>query len=311
MKFIAVILFCLCCYISHSQPQRSDSLLSSNIDSLNVLVSRMIASADEMKAKDTTILKVAKLEEIFKKSESSWWEKWMPSVIALLTVLISSTIAYKVGAKNASVQAANAEKQSKTQLAVAADQLDISRQQIEQTARNTIEQVRANNLTQARLEWIKSIRPLLSELLPNIFQARVLIEQYQQKSEELKNLREESYLEFPRNERREVQIEKLELALETMEKEVVSLRFKIEEKRNQILLFLNPDFPTHVKLEESLNHFFNYISDIDEMNLRDIQEESDEIIKEARLVLSEAWNLADKEAKLKTKIEQLKEIQTG
>lgn len=294
MRSFSLILLLLIGIQCYPQLTKKDSLLLIKIDSLRVTVDQLRISVSKSGNADTSILKIAD-KEIFK-SSSSLWEKLLPALIALVTVSVSSLVAYKVGMRAAAVQATNAEKQAETQLAVASDQLAVSRDQITQTAKNTIEQVRANNLTEARLDWIKDLRPLLSELLPAVYEARMRLESYLGQREQQRALRRRTY--HVKDKESEDQLKEIEQTMRTMEADFDELTLKIEEKRNQILLFLNPEFDSHKKLEECLNQFYKCISNLENTELDNIKEESNNIIHKARLVLTEAWNLADKEAKL-------------
>jgi len=250
----------------------------SAIDSLLLKKNDSILSAVKIinvNKNDSTFITIDKLDEIFKKSEQNWYEKFMPSIIALMTVLISAGVAYYVGVRNARTQITNAKTQANIQVAIAADQLQISRQQIEQNTKNTLAQIRSNNISKARIEWIQNLRPLLSDFFANISKASIIIDE----SVKAKKSGKE---------------DEMSMHIESF-KEIV---FKLEAQNNQIDLFLNPDRISHKELEESISELLGTINLSDKMELPDNKEQIDKVIAKSRIVIKEAWEQAKSESEI-------------
>jgi hypothetical protein len=224
---------------------------------------------------DSTLIKIDKLDEIFKKSEPNWYDKYLPALIAFFTVLISSGVAYYVGVRNAKTQIANAETQARTQIAIAADQLDVSRKQIEQNTKNTLAQIRSNNISKARIEWIQNLRPLLSDFFANVSKASILLD---------------DALKAKKSGKQGDAIININSFQE--------LIYSMEAQNNQIDLFLNPNKPSHKKLEESISELLKTLNLNLNLELQDNKEQIDMVISNSRIVLKEAWEQAKSESEI-------------
>lgn len=242
---------------TYGQRQSPAQLLEKKMDSLVTLINKF----KSVKA-DSTILRVDKLEEIFKKSEQGWFEKYIASIIALTTVAVSSGVAMYVGIRN-----------SRTQLAIAAEQMQITRNQIEQNTRNTLAQIRSNNISKARIEWIESLRPILSDLFVNTFEA-------------WHNLKQLLDAKTKNNQQATINFFK------TYE----TLAFKIQSQKNQVELYLNPANETHQKLIQSMEEYINAFLDANNtIPDADMYKLSGAVIDNSRAVLKAAWEKAKSE----------------
>ena len=215
------------------------------------------------------------MEEIFKKSEPPWYDKYLPALIAFFTVLISSGVAYYVGIGNARTQITNAETQARTQIAIAADQLEISRKQLDQNTKNTLAQIRSNNISKARIEWIQNLRPLLSDFFANVSKASLILEESA----------------FAKQKGKSEELPKLINSF----KELILV---MEAQNNQIDLFLNPERESHSNLESSISKLLDTLAFSDELELINNKEEVELVIQNSRIVIKEAWEQAKSETNI-------------
>lgn len=193
---------------------------------------------------------------------------FIPSIIALATVVISAYTSYLIAKKQIKNSKENQSEQIGAQLAIAQDQLIVSKQQIDQTAKNTLEQVRANNISNARITWLNELRKLLVEFLSSCT----------------------VYLECILSENKYKALD---------EKVPVDLLREIDKAKDDsrkylasILLFLNPEDKLHKELELLLLEFLRNDT---EPNKDIYGELLERIITKARELLKETWEQAKNE----------------
>lgn len=270
MRKISIMIFFLLSLFCHAQKGNENSALEKKLDSLLTLVKEL-----QKKGNDSTLIKIDKLDEVFKKSEPKWPDKFLPAIIALFTVLISSSVAYYVGIRSARTQITNAETQARTQIAIAADQLEVSRKQIEQNTKNTLAQIRANNISKARIEWIQNLRPILSEYFGNIPLARSNFEDL------YKAVNEKS-------------VDKIDSMFEKIE----LLLHKIQIQDHQIRLFLSKTELKHQKLEQSMSEYLKTVTNAKKEQPIETGPLEENVLNDAREVLKDAWEQAKSETEI-------------
>lgn len=107
-------------------------------------------SINKPAAIQTTIIEIKNADKIFKQKEEDWWDKYSNAIIALFTVIGSAYISYKIASQ---------------QTKLGKEQLELTKKQMEENYRVAMAQVRANNISAARIEWIQKLRPLLAEII--------------------------------------------------------------------------------------------------------------------------------------------------
>lgn len=264
MRKLFFVALCFYSISSFGQNKTNGNILNNKIDSLISTIKQL-----QNKKTDSTLLRIDKLDEVFKKAEPSSIDKYLPSIIAFLTVLISSGVAYWIGNKNANTQLINAETQARTQTAIALDQLAVSQKQIEQNTKNTLAQIRANNISKARVEWIQNLRVLLSDFFGNISEVSTKIDDMRIAKD--KNVNE----------------------VTNLFNEIVPLLHKMQTQNNQIELYLNPDNESHKNLLDSIEEYMKVITA--ESRTQDNAKDNilaEKVIQKSRVVLKEAWEKA-------------------
>jgi hypothetical protein len=249
-----------------SQNKNANPGIERKLDSLLTLVNTI-----QNKKNDSTLIKIDKLDEVFRKSEPKWYDKFLPALIALFTVLISSGVVFYIGIRNAKTQIANSETQARTQIAIAADQIEISRKQIEQNTKNTLAQIRSNNISKARIEWIQNLRPLLSSFLEKIALA-------EEKFSDTIELHKDNH---PRT--------------HEVSKEAISAMHELRLTTHQILLFLNSEERSHKELEDAMMFMITNIEKGNESMKGEYKEQYNQVFEKFRTVLKEAWEQAKSE----------------
>ncbi|MEJ8818771.1 hypothetical protein [Lacibacter sp. H407] len=271
MRVIITISFLFSTIVCLSQKSKQNLLIERKLDSIINIVQTL-----QNKTSDSTLIRIDKLDEVFKKTDTKWYDKYLPALIALVTVILSSGVAYYVGVRNAKTQIVNAERQAKTQIAIAADQLEMSRRQIDQNTANTLAQIRANNISKARIDWIQNLRAVLSTFFANAAEASSLIEDM--KLAKAKNKTDE--------------------VLKVYES-FTHILFKMKEQDNQIQLMLNPTNQNHQNLINSMDAYIEYLFRIDGEQDKKAQEElSGKVISDSRKVIKEAWEKAKSETNI-------------
>ncbi len=90
------------------------------------------AEVDSLSIEDKTVLEIVNGKEIFQ-SEPDFWDKYSSGLIAMVTVILSLLISYY-------------------------------------QAKKSIKATRANSISEARLQWIKEVRPLMSRLMTLVYE---------------------------------------------------------------------------------------------------------------------------------------------
>lgn len=208
------------------------------------------------------IHKYVELEDVasYLANKSGGWEEYGNGIIALLTVLISSTAAYF-----------------------------IARYQIKKNSRVIQLQVRANSIAAARIKWVNELRPFMADfvlLSAELKRISKLLSKYKDDDGELNLLRIEDEGEKETANRA---LKKLNLAYEEA--------FKINAS---IRLFLNPNEPLHSNFIEKVEGFLLQVLTefINEENNAvedevEISEYQLEIL--AQEILKDAWEQAKTE----------------
>ena len=127
--------------------------------------------------KDSVVVSIQQLDELtaLLKREDNIWKDILPSIIALLVVIISTWGAVYIGKKQINIQIHNAGEQLRSQEAQSQEQLKVAREQIQETSKLTIKQINSNN----RQDWVIDTRNTVSELMT---QANLLNIEFQEKN---------------------------------------------------------------------------------------------------------------------------------
>ncbi len=230
----------------------------------NILDSKMV---------DSFVVSFDKTDEIIStfKKERSFWDVDLSSLVALLAVGISGYSVIVAARQNKATNKAQ-EDNLKSQESQAKEQLQIARDQIRETSKMTLAQVSANNISQARINWIQDLRVVLSEFVGEIagtnFHLMLLEDDDDSNTDEEKDLKKELLRNL---------LPKLE---------------KIEELAFKSKLFLNPNEKQHRDLESEINKYIGLIS---EKEIRKVKNSGENVLKLSRIVLKSAWEQAKKE----------------
>ena len=109
----------------------------------------------DINLKDTTYLMIDKGQEIFQQ-KSEWWNS--PGFVALITVIISGIIGFLTSKYIT-------QKSIQIQINLGEKQIDLAKSQLLEQSKMTIESIRANNISNARINWIEELRPLMGKLI--------------------------------------------------------------------------------------------------------------------------------------------------
>lgn len=264
-----MLLFSNTSYSQIKKQTASSAALLKKIDSLEIVMHNMQKTLTQ---RDTLLIKVDKLSESFKSKDSNWYEKILPSIFAFLTVIVSSVVAYWIGIRNIRVQETNTERQANTQLSIAADNLYMSKEQLDQNTKNTLAQIRSNNISKARIEWIQNLRPLLSDFFANISKSSIVLK--------------DALDAKKKGEKDEVKKHM------TAFQEVI---YQMEAQNNQIDLFLNPSKASHKDLEVAIVELLSKLNPNENLEVPDSNAQVNTVIEKSRIVLKEAWEKAKSE----------------
>ena len=264
MKNLLFLTLAFMSIISFGQKSNDSMVIERKLDS--ILTSTRIIQNQKI---DSALIKIDKLDGVFKRSEQNGTDKSLPAIIALFTVIISSGVAVYVGVRTAKTQIANAETQAKSQIRIAADQIEISRKQIEQNTINTLAQVKANNIAKARIDWIQNLRPIIGDFIANTSKTSIILTDAVNANKQ--------------NEK--------EKALKYMDEFIESMHL-LHSQNNQILLYLNPERLSHKKLEESMTVYLNSLVLDDNFNKQTDEGLFELILENSRYVIKEAWEQA-------------------
>lgn len=219
-------------------------------------------SINKPAAIQTTIIEIKNADKIFKQKEEDWWDKYSNAIIALFTVIGSAYISYKIASQ---------------QTKLGKEQLELTKKQMEENYRVAMAQVRANNISAARIEWIQKLRPLLAELITKTTEGGVLLDEL--KSFVVKSKKQQL------NDR-----EKDELKSK-MNKTIHHIE-SMSSLYNQIKLYLNKDESNHNKLIEVAQAYIeDAANQLKNLELKPRYTE-DDLIEVSWVVLKEAWEQA-------------------
>ncbi|HPT73051.1 MAG TPA: hypothetical protein PLE74_12315 [Candidatus Cloacimonadota bacterium] len=265
MKQIIFLVLMIVSSISTVFSQKGDSVTNSTMDTIKNGRDGLIVQ------NDTIFMSVKELAQLVDKKESKW-NNVIPSLIAIIVVIISTGGAIYIGKRQLRDQVKLAEDQIRSQEAQAKEQLQLSREQIQETSKMNLAQVRANNISQARTAWIQELRENLSRFngevaIINFYLPDILSSLERGDEINAKKLYND-------------QIERIKTAR--------VYAFKIN-------LFLNKNEQKHVNLEELLHKYFTAaLENIDTIN-ENFSVISGEILDVSRDILKDAWEQAKNE----------------
>lgn len=189
------------------------------------------AEVDSLTIHDKTVLEIVNGKEIFQ-SEPDFWDKYSSGLIALATVILSLWISYY-------------------------------------QAKKSIKATRANSISEARIEWIQNLRPIMGKLISDIGVFEYELEK------RIRN--EEKGVSSPVDERLLELLEHLNLSF------------------NKIKLFLNHDEDEHLVFIKQVDDFIEQCVQRANGNKTKVEVVEDELIESARKILKEAWEQAKSE----------------
>ena len=260
-KIIIIFLIGFAFYTAKAQ-NILDSTTTQKIISLDEL------SDNQNKSKtDSLIIYVSQIEELAK-SLNNGSKNWLPSVIALLVVLISTSGAVFIGKKQIKIQASIADEQLKSQESQAQDNLSQAREQIHETSKMTLAQVRANNISQARINWMQELRNEITNFNGNVALIKFKLQEVLDSNKEDRKEEEKEFYNKQIN----------------LVKNARQSAFKIK-------LFLNVEEDCHKKLEELIDKYFEIALD----TKSDFNKIADDILKVSRIILKNVWEQAKHE----------------
>jgi hypothetical protein len=177
--------------------------------------SNILVSPIAKNGKDSIVISIQQFDEITKllKKDDGVMKDILPSLIALLVVIISTWGAIHIGKKQISIQIKSGEEQLRSQEAQSQEQLKVAREQIQETSKVTLKQINSNN----RQEWVNETRHTVSELMT---QANLLNIEFQEQT---------------------INFEKKKIIHE-----------KLTYSKNKLFLLLKPTIETHKLLLDSL-----------------------------------------------------------
>lgn len=269
---ILILLIALVSTSSLAQ-QKNDTIILQKLDKLRTAINEIAPEPTESD-NDSLVVSVEHFEKLTNtlKKDGNILRDILPSLIAILVVLISTGGAIYIGIRQLRTQTTNAEEQIRSQEAQAQDNLRVAREQIEETSRMTLAQVRANNISQARINWIQDLRSELSSYngevaIINFYLQEVIELNESDKKEEAKKLYNE-------------QIERI--------KDARQYAFKIK-------LFLNKDETDHSKLENLIDQYYKAALEDYSTVKSDFDSISNDILDVSRKILKDAWEQAKNE----------------
>lgn len=247
--FLLLILISSSTFSQNKEKTPIELKLDSAINKLNQI------KANTQGKQESVSLEIKNLEKIFKEKEVNWWEEYSSGLIALITIAVSSFSAYVIAAR----------------------QIKQNKEQMNESSRIALAQVKENNISSARIQWIQELRPLLANLISNA-------SLFSSSSLELKNYFDKSKeSDLTKSEKEEL----VKLHHGTMEKlDLIQLDY------NQIKLFLNKDEKAHKDLDTVIH---NYIMMAGAKSLGkeiEIEVNEDQLIDKSRTVLKNAWEQA-------------------
>jgi hypothetical protein len=226
--------------------------------------------------KDSVILSIQELDEITKcfKQDENYWKDILPLLISLAAVVISGWSVYS-SRKQINAQIRNAEDQLRSQETQSQEQLRVAREQIHETSKMTLAQVRANNISQARINWVQDLRTSLSAFIGEVAIAGFHFDQVKKTAET--NLTEAKD-----------HISKLTDRV----KAIREYAFKVK-----LFLSNNPKEVDHIQLEKLIDEFM-IASTTGKKDGTDLNKLAHDILKVSKKILKEAWEQAKNESSI-------------
>lgn len=267
MKIFTIII-CFFCITFHVEAN-TDSLIINKIDNLEKVLNKYQDDLTKEKI-DSVYISVEKIDEFI--SSNSGQDNFTPSLIALIVVLISTSGAVFIGIKQIKIQKNVAEENLKSQESQALDNLELAREQIRETSKMTLSQVRANNISQARINWMQDFRNEITRYNGEV----AMINFYLQDVIDLIESGKKDQAKTLYND----QIERIKNARQ--------YAFKIK-------LFLNTKENTHKELEDLINEYYKSALEDYKSVKNDFNDISDKILVVSRKILKDVWEQAKNE----------------
>ena len=205
--------------------------------------------SDSRRMIDNTILEIKDGKEIFGRN-SDWWDKYSSGLIAALTVFLS---------------------------------LGISVWQ----ARKTTKATRTNSISEARIQWIQEVRPLMSRLMTLVYEVKyeisVITKDIDLNTKQIKK---------DLNEHEKNKILKIVERFKVLQYESAEALFNLK-------LLLNPNEAEH---ESFINLIENYLNEIEKKSKDEsyvIKIHENEIVHAGNLIIKNAWEQAKNEGNKK------------
>jgi hypothetical protein len=122
-----------------------------------------VSTANSKSEKDSIVISIQQFDELTKllKKDDGIMKDILPSLIALIVVIISTSGAIYIGKKQINIQIRSGEEQLRSQEAQSQEQLKVAREQIQETSKLSIKQINSNN----RQNWVIDTRNTVSELM--------------------------------------------------------------------------------------------------------------------------------------------------
>ena len=245
-----------------------------NLKKHPILICLLVATSITAKAKDTvatssllnttsqnTIIEIKDADKIFKQKEKIWWDENSNSVLGLITIIVASITSLVA---------------VKWQTNIAKRQLQIMKEQIDETSKTALDTVRANNISAARIDWIKELRPLMAILISDSEIISQDLKQFNKLDKKrIKNADatiDEEYFEF--------------------RDKLINLAEKLDRTWHQIKLYLNTNEKVHRHLIESYDLYTENFEKIMSDKIIEKEVTIDELANYSRAVLKTAWEQA-------------------
>lgn len=277
MRMKRIIIIALVLQISSFSIAQHDTLVIRKLTEIEKLINRVtIPSQHRNDSIRVSLINSEKLTNRIEKSKSIW-DDILPSLIAILVVLISTGGAIYLGIRQIKAQILNSEEQIRSQEAQAQDNLRVAREQIQETSNMTLAQVRANNISQARINWVQNLRNELSQFMGTVTLVNFYLQDVIDLAEKGNN----------------IEAEKLYYDQTDRIKNARQYAFKIK-------LFLNREEEDHKSLEILIDNYYTSALENYSSVKSDFNTLSNEILSISRKILKDAWEQAKNEGKLVT-----------
>lgn len=175
IKLIAIIFILFFKHSSFGQATISKTIVKSDTNSVKE-TSMTLTQPFPRDGKDSIVISIQQFDELKKlfKKEEDIMSDILPSLIALIVVLISTGGAIYIGKRQINIQIKNGEEQLRSQEAQSQEQLKVSREQIQETTNTTLKQINSVN----RQAWVIETRNTIAEMTG---QANLLNIEFQEK----------------------------------------------------------------------------------------------------------------------------------